>query len=144
MISKRKWPVFISLYAFSGQSPVILPALMIGVQPSMSSRMRAANCSPVLLEPVMAVEIHVPSDATARVNAMVSERRGQILGFDARSGWQGWDSVAAHVPAAELHNLIVDLRSATQGVGTYTARFDHLAELTGKLADAVLAHAKAA
>ena len=102
------------------------------------------NCSPVLLEPVMAVEIHVPSDATARVNAMVSERRGQILGFDARSGWQGWDSVAAHVPAAELHNLIVDLRSATQGVGTYTARFDHLAELTGKLADAVLAHATAA
>ncbi|MBI1238478.1 MAG: elongation factor G [Alphaproteobacteria bacterium] len=99
---------------------------------------------PVLLEPIMAVSIHVPSDATARVNAMVSSRRGQILGFDARAEWPGWDTVSAHLPAAELHDLIVDLRSATQGTGTYVAHFDHMAELTGKLADHVLATARAA
>jgi elongation factor G len=98
-----------------------------------------AQCSPVLLEPIMAVEIHVPSDATARVNGMISQRRGQILGFDAREGWQGWDTVQAHMPAAELHDLIIELRSATAGVGTYSCRFDHLAELTGKLAEQVLA-----
>jgi elongation factor G len=103
------------------------------------------KCSPVLLEPVMAVEIAVPNEATARVNGIIAQRRGQILGFDAREGWGGWDVVQAQMPASEMESLIVDLRSATSGVGTYTARFDHLAELTGRLADQVLAaHRQAA
>ena len=97
------------------------------------------QCSPVLLEPVMAVEIAVPSDATAKINGIISSRRGQILGFDARPGWPGWDLVQAQLPEAEIQNLIVELRSATAGVGTFTAKFDHLAELTGKIADQVLA-----
>ena len=49
------------------------------------------KCGPVLLEPVMAVEIAVPSEATARINAIIAQRRGQILGFDSREGWNGWD-----------------------------------------------------
>ncbi|WP_273218007.1 elongation factor G [Hyphomicrobium zavarzinii] len=103
------------------------------------------KCQPVLLEPVMAVEISVPSEATARVNGMIPQRRGQILGFDSRKGWPGWDVVSAHIPEAEIEDLIVELRSATSGVGTYTARFDHLAELTGRLADQVLvSHGEAA
>jgi elongation factor G len=96
------------------------------------------QCQPVLLEPVMAVEIAVPSEATAKVNSIVSSRRGQILGFDARPGWNGWDVVEANIPEAEIQNLIVELRSATAGVGTFNAKFDHLAELTGKVADNVL------
>ncbi|MBC7831367.1 MAG: elongation factor G [Hyphomicrobium sp.] len=103
------------------------------------------KCGPVLLEPVMAVEIAVPSEATARINAIIAQRRGQILGFDTREGWNGWDLVQAQMPASEMESLIVDLRSATSGVGTYTSRFDHLAELTGRLADQVLAaHRQAA
>ena len=103
------------------------------------------QCSPVLLEPVMAVDIAVPADATSKINGIISSRRGQILGFDARPGWPGWDLVEAHIPEAEIQNLIVELRSATAGVGTFTAKFDHLAELTGKIADQVLAtRAKAA
>ena len=103
------------------------------------------KCAPVLLEPVMEVEIAVPSEATARINGMIPQRRGQILGFDAREGWPGWDVVRAQMPASEMENLIVELRSATSGVGTYTSRFDHLAELTGRLADQVLAaHRQAA
>ena len=102
------------------------------------------KCSPVLLEPVMEVDITVPTDATARINAIIPQRRGQILGFDARDGWPGWDVVKAQLPEAEIQDLIVELRSATSGVGTYTARFHHLAELTGKLADNVLAAHKAA
>jgi elongation factor G len=74
------------------------------------------QCSPVLLEPVMAVEIAVPSDATAKVNSIVSSRRGQILGFDARPGWPGWDLVEVHLPESEIQNLIVELRSATAGL----------------------------
>ena len=97
------------------------------------------QCSPVLLEPVMAVEIAAPSEATAKVNSIVSSRRGQILGFDSRSGWTGWDVVEAHIPESEIQNLIVELRSATAGVGTFNAKFDHLAELTGKVAEHVLA-----
>jgi elongation factor G len=85
----------------------------------------------------------VPSDATARVNQIISGRRGQILGFDARPGWLGWDIVQAHMPEAEMQDLIIDLRSATAGVGTYSATFDHLSELTGKIAEQVLASHKA-
>ena len=67
------------------------------------------------------------------------------LGSTAREGWTGWDVVQAQMPASEMEDLIVDLRSATSGVGTYTSRFDHLAELTGRLADQVLAaHRQAA
>jgi elongation factor G len=105
---------------------------------SLAMREGMPQCAPVLLEPIMAVEVVVPSDATARINQIISGRRGQILGFDARAGWDGWDLVQAHMPESELQNLIVELRSATAGVGTYTATFDHLAELTGKLADQVL------
>ena len=102
------------------------------------------KCNPVLLEPILAVDIVVPSEATARVNGIISSRRGQILGFDNRSGWSGWDMVQAHIPEAEMQDVIIELRSATAGCGTYQARFDHLAELTGKLADQVLANASVA
>ncbi|WP_439574531.1 elongation factor G [Phreatobacter sp.] len=95
-------------------------------------------CHPVLLEPIHRVEIAVPSDATARINAIVSGRRGQILGFDARDGWPGWDVVAALLPATEIGDLIVEIRSATAGVGFFTSRFDHLAELTGREADRIV------
>ena len=102
------------------------------------------NCSPVLLEPVMRVKIHVPNDATSKANQVVSGRRGQLMGYDARQGWKGWDTVVAQMPLSELHNLIIELRSLTQGVGTYEMEFDHLAELSGKLAEQIVAHHKAA
>ncbi|HKT18314.1 MAG TPA: elongation factor G [Stellaceae bacterium] len=96
------------------------------------------KCDPVLLEPINHVTIAVPNAFTSRVQRIVSGRRGQILGFDAKSNWPGWDEVEANMPASELHDLIVELRSVTLGVGSYTTRFDHLQEITGKLADKVL------
>ena len=96
------------------------------------------QCSPVLLEPILRVEIVAPSEFTAKVNSIVSARRGQILGFDAREGWLGWDAVSAQMPQTEVGDLIIELRSATQGTGNYTAVFDHLQELTGRLADEVV------
>ena len=98
-----------------------------------------AECGPVLLEEIMKVEITVPNEATPRVNAMISQRRGHILGFDGREGWPGWDVVEAMMPAAEIGDLIIELRSATAGAGKYRARFDHLAELSGRLAEQALA-----
>jgi len=94
-----------------------------------------AQCAPVLLEPVMKVEIVTPSDATARIIALIPQRRGQILGYDARPGWTGWDVVEATMPQAEIGDLIIELRSATAGAASYTAAFDHMAELSGRLAD---------
>ena len=102
------------------------------------------NCAPVLLEPIMRVKIHVPNDATSKANQVVSGRRGQLMGYDARPGWKGWDSVEAQMPLSELHDLIIDLRSLTQGVGTFEMAFDHLAELSGKLAEQVVATHKVA
>jgi elongation factor G len=96
------------------------------------------KCSPVLLEPVMSVEIAVPSEATARINGIISSRRGQILGFDARPDWDGWDIVQAYIPESEMQDVIIELRSATAGSASFTAEFDHLAEVTGKLADQIL------
>lgn len=100
------------------------------------------QCSPVLLEPILAVEIHVPSQATARVNQIVTGHRGQLLGFDAREGWAGWDTVKAHMPESEVASLIIEIRSATAGVGTFVTQFDHLAELTGRAADQVVSTAR--
>jgi elongation factor G len=100
------------------------------------------QCQPVLLEPILNVEIVCPSDATAKVNAIVSGRRGQLLGFDTREGWDGWDVVRALMPEAEIGDLIVEVRSATAGVGSYTCRFDHMAELTGRTADQIVAARK--
>jgi elongation factor G len=104
-----------------------------------------AACSPVLLEPVMKVEIVTPSDATSKIIALIPQRRGQILGYDARPDWPGWDVVEATMPQAEIGDLIIELRSATAGVASYRAAFDHMAELTGRLADeAMNANGKAA
>ncbi len=53
-------------------------------------------------------------------------------------GLTGWDTIKAHMPESEIGNLIIELRSATAGVGTFTYTHDHLAELTGRLADQVM------
>jgi elongation factor G len=97
------------------------------------------KCSPVLLEPIMAVKIAVPSEATPKINGMISSRRGQILGFDGRPGWDGWDVIEAHIPESEIQDLIIELRSATSGVGSFEAKFNHLVDLTGKLAEQITA-----
>ncbi|MGE0260688.1 MAG: elongation factor G [Alphaproteobacteria bacterium] len=96
------------------------------------------KCEPILLEPIDEVEISVPNAFTARVQRLVSGRRGQILGYDAKPDWQGWDVVKAQLPQSELHDLIVELRSLTLGVGSFARRFDHMAELTGRTADKVI------
>jgi elongation factor G len=96
------------------------------------------KCEPVLLEPIHAVDISVPNAFTSKVQRLVSGRRGQILGFDAKPDWPNWDVVTAYMPKSEIHDLIVELRSITLGVGNYADRFDHLQELTGKLAERVL------
>ena len=127
-----------SFHTVDSSDAAFQTAARIGMQEGMP------QCSPVLLEPIMKVSIHVPNETTSKINAVVSGRRGQILGFDARPGWNGWDTVEAEMPQNEIGNLIIELRSLTQGVGTYEMTFDHLAEISGKTADTIVAERKKA
>ena len=91
-----------------------------------------AKADPVLLEPIHHVTVSVPNVFTAGAQRLLSGRRGQILGYAARPGWQSWDDVEALTPAAELQDFILELRSLTMGLGSYRHRFDHLAEMRGR------------
>ncbi len=90
-----------------------------------------AKADPVLLEPIHHVTVSVPNEFTARAQRLLTGRRGQILGYAERPGWTGWDDVEALVPEAEMHDLIIELRSQTMGLGSFRRRFDHLAEARG-------------
>jgi elongation factor G len=105
---------------------------------AMAMREGMPQCAPVLLEPICHVEIDVPSEHTSKVNTLVTGRRGQLLGFDTKQGWDGWDTVNALMPQSEMTDLIIELRSLSQGTGTFRFHFDHLQELTGRDADAVI------
>jgi elongation factor G len=103
---------------------------------AMSEALAAAT--PHLLEPVQKIVVVTPSNSTSRVSSTVASRRGQMLGLGPREGWPGWDRVEALLPEAELTGLEAELRSLSQGLATYEAEFDHLAELNGHLADKVV------
>jgi len=100
------------------------------------------KCKPVLLEPILKVTVAAPNDATPRIQRLISGRRGQLLGYDAREGWSGWDEVSALMPEAEIADMIVEIRSVTQGVGTFRTEFDHLQELVGRTAERIVEETK--
>lgn len=101
------------------------------------------QCDPVLLEPIGKIEIAAPTEFTPGIQRLLTGRRGQILGFGEREGWQGWDVVSGFLPQSDVHDFIVELRSITQGIGSFQWTFDHLQELTGKPAEKVIADQKA-
>ena len=94
----------------------------------------------MLLEPILAVDISMPSEVTSKALQLVTQRRGQILGYDAKDGWTGWDHISAHIPQAEMHDLIVNLRSLSQGVAFFSWTYDHLNPMPDRQAEAVVAH----
>ncbi|GBD42079.1 Elongation factor G [bacterium HR39] len=91
------------------------------------------RCSPVLLEPILDVTISVPSEYTSRTLQLVNQRRGQILGYEAKPGWPGWDEVKAQIPQSEMQDLIVSLRSLSQGTGFFEWSFSHYQEVPERL-----------
>ena len=97
-----------------------------------------AQAVPHLLEPVQKLVLVTPSSAASRVSSAVASRRGQMLGMGPREGWTGWDRIEALIPEAELGGLEAELRSMSQGLASYEAKFDHLAELSGHLADKIV------
>lgn len=93
------------------------------------------ECDSVILEPVEKLSIYTPNAGTPKINSAVSSHNGQILGFEGRDGWPGWDRVDAYLPHNERQNFIIELRSLTQGLATFEAQFDHMVELSGRRAD---------
>ena len=100
------------------------------------------ECNPVLLEPVLAITISVPTEFTSKALQLITGRRGQILGYESVSGWKNWDNVLGYLPQAEMHNFIIELRSLTLGVGFFDWKYNHLQEVPDKLANNILTTAK--
>ncbi|MDE2240245.1 MAG: elongation factor G [Rhodospirillales bacterium] len=95
------------------------------------------KADPVLLEPVHRVTISAPNSFTAAVQRLLSGKRGQIMGYAEKPGWPGWDETQALLPEAEMHRLILELRSQTAGLGGFVHAFDHLAEASPNLAERI-------
>jgi elongation factor G len=103
---------------------------------SMALKEGAAKAGPVLLEPVMKVEVVVPDEFTGDVIGNLSARRASIDGMQPHS--HGMQAIDAHVPLAEMFGYATDLRSMTQGRGTFTMQFDYYAEVPDSVAKAIL------
>jgi elongation factor G len=103
-----------------------------------------ARCAPILLEPILDVTVSVPSDYTSKALQLVSGRRGQILGYAAKSDWSGWDEIHAHIPQSEIHDMVVSLRSLSLGTGYFEWSFDHLQEVPERLMQALVGEKAAA
>lgn len=97
--------------------------------------------SPYLLEPIAHVTIQCPGTATSRITSALPSRRARVLGMAPREGWSRWDTLEAQVPEAEMTGFQTDVRSLSQGMATFEAKFDHLAEVTGKVAETIVQRA---
>ena len=92
------------------------------------------KCGAILLEPIEKLTVFSPSHSASNVTSALTARRGQILGLAPREDWRGWERIEAYLPQSERQGLIAELRGLTQGLGAFEADFDHMAELSGKLA----------
>ena len=96
------------------------------------------KCDPVLLEPIMKVEVTVPEEYMGDIIGDINSRRGRVEGMDSRSGSQ---VIRAFVPLAEMFGYATNLRSRTQGRGTYIMQFDHYEEVPKNIADEIISNA---
>ena len=106
---------------------------------SMAFKKAAAQANPVLLEPIMAVEVRTPDEYMGDVIGDLNSRRGQIQAMEERSGAR---VIKAHVPLSEMFGYVGDLRSRTQGRADYTMQFDSYAEVPPSIAKEIIAKAR--
>lgn len=116
--------------------PVDSNELSFKLAASMALKEGVLQAKPVLLEPIMAVEVHIPERYMGEVNRDLNGRRGRVLGMDLVDGLQ---IISAHVPQAELFSYATELRSLTGGRGTFSATLDHYEDVPGNLAEKIIA-----
>jgi len=109
---------------------------------SLGMREGLPKCHPVLLEPIQKVEITVPSGFTSAVLQQVSGHRGQIVSYGASEERRGWDTVKAQIPQAELPRYLTELRTATQGLGYFSAEHDRFEFAPPKVVQTIAAQRK--
>jgi len=102
---------------------------------SMALKAAKDKCEPVLLEPVMKVEVTVPEEYMGDVMGDINSRRGRVEGMESRAGAQ---IIRAMVPLAEMFGYVNNLRSRTQGRGVFTMEFDHYEEVPKNIADEII------
>ena len=102
---------------------------------SMALKAAKAKCNPVILEPIMKVEVTVPEEYMGDVMGDVTSRRGRIEGMEARGNAQ---IVRAMVPLSEMFGYATSLRSGTQGRGTYSMDFDHYEEVPKSISEEII------
>lgn len=96
-----------------------------------------AKAGPVLLQPILRVDIHIPSIYAGAMVSLVSSLKGQVLGFDRDPACRGWDIFRALLPASAEEELVNALGSATQGTAWHEEAFDHYEELYGREAERI-------
>jgi elongation factor G len=104
---------------------------------SMAFKDGMRKASPVLLEPMMAVEVETPEDYAGTVMGDLSSRRGMLQGMDDMVG--GGKVIKAEIPLAEMFGYATNLRSLTQGRATYTMEFKHYSEAPKNVAEEIIA-----
>jgi elongation factor G len=102
---------------------------------SMGFKAAVAKANPVLLEPYMKVEVTVPEEYMGDVIGDINSRRGRIEGMEARGGAQ---AIRGYVPLSEMFGYATDLRSSTQGRGTYSMEFAHFEEVPKNIAESIV------
>ena len=130
--------VKVSLYDGSYHS-VDSSEMAFKIAASMAFKKGFMDAAPVLLEPIMNVEVKVPEAYMGDIIGDLNKKRGRILGMDPQDGYQ---IVRAQVPQAELFRYATDLRSITQGRASFTMSFDHYEEVPANIAEQVIAEAQ--
>jgi len=94
------------------------------------------KCSPVLMEPIQYVEVHVPDQYMGDIISDLNGKRGRILGMEPHGKWQ---VVKAMAPLSEMYRYVIDLKSITQGRGYFSMHFDHYEDVPGMIAQGIIA-----
>ena len=120
--------------------PVDSNELSFKLAASMALKEGVLQAKPVLLEPIMTVDVRIPEQYMGEVNRDLNGRRGRVLGMDLADGMQ---VISAHVPQAELFSYATELRSLTAGRGTFSSTLDHYEDVPAHLAEKIIeAHKK--
>ena len=141
-VGQRLAVLVIAVPAGTGLLPVATQCveLVDEVRSALAFREGLKEAGPVLLEPIVEIEVRVPKDYVGAVTGDLSSKRGKILGMDSEARY---DVIRAQVPQAELYKYSTHLRSLTQGRASFRTKFSHYEEVPRELAEKVIAQAKA-
>jgi elongation factor G len=120
--------------------PVDSSEMAFKVAGSMAFKKGAAEANPILLEPIMDIEVIVPKEYMGDIIGDLNSKRGKIMGMEESSS--GKQAIKAKVPQAEIFKYAIDLRSITQGRGTFSVNFSHFEEVPANIVQEIIAKTK--